>query len=81
MKKKVISSDINTRTRGQIFAFIIGLLAIVCATLLILKGKNIQGFIVLVGSLGTLITAFMYGSHKKSKERKEKYNNLNKTKY
>ena len=73
LESKVIYSDIKIRSRGQIFAFILGILAACFSTLLLLNGKSISGFITLFGTLGTLITAFMYGSHKKSKERKEKH--------
>ncbi len=72
LEKKAVESDIGIRSKGQIFAFILGVMAIVAATILILNGKNLQGFIVLIGSLGALVTAFMYGSQVRSKERKDK---------
>jgi uncharacterized membrane protein len=73
LELKVINSDISIRNKGQYFAFILGLISIISGTFLIYSGKNIQGFIVLITSLGSLVTAFMYGTYTRSKERKKKY--------
>ena len=58
--------------RGQILAFILGLITIIGGLYLISQGKDIQGYRLLIGTAATLVSVFIYGKHQNKKERIEK---------
>jgi len=77
-EREVVVADIKFRSRGQLFAFFLGMLTISGAIILLLHRKSIAGFTVLLGTLSTFIGSFLYGSHTRFKERKQKNASLQK---
>jgi len=72
MEGKVIDSDIKNRKIGQVFAFIICVLALIIGGFLIYSDKNASGLSVILTSLAGIIGIFIYGTYKKSQERIQK---------
>lgn len=72
LEKTVIKTDALRSLRGQVFAFILAAIAIIGGIVLLLKGLNIAGLSVLVGTTTTLSGAFIYGKRQNRKEREEK---------
>ncbi len=58
--------------RGQIFAFIIALVAILGGVYLISIDKDATGLTTIISALGVLVGAFIYGKHIQAKERQQK---------
>jgi uncharacterized membrane protein len=73
MEDKALSGDFRNSTRGSWFGFILGMSAIIFGFILLLVGKNIEGYVTLFGGLAPLVGAFLYGSYKRRKERIQKY--------
>ena len=69
LEKSVIESNIKAEQRGQIFAFILGAIAIVGGIGLIGLGKDVQGLVAIIGALGSLVGIFIWGRWRKEKER------------
>ncbi|MCA1705287.1 MAG: DUF2335 domain-containing protein [Actinobacteria bacterium] len=59
MESLVVRANVRVRSRGQIFAFIIVITAVVGGIVLIALGKGTQGLVALVGALGALATTFL----------------------
>lgn len=57
---------------GQVFAFILGLVAIGGGIYLISTGKDVQGLVAIVGALATLAGVFIWGRWRQEKERDKK---------
>lgn len=76
LEKTVISSGISNAKRGQIFAFIIAMTALLGGFVLLFLDKNILGITSILGSLAALVGVFIYGNKSKKDERiqKEKMN-------
>ena len=74
LEKAAVYSGVENSKRGQRFAFIIALVIIVSGVFLISIDKDTTGFIMVVGSIGSLIGVFIYGRRSEIKERKEKRN-------
>jgi hypothetical protein len=72
LEKTVIKTDSARSLRGQVFAFILAAIAIIGGIVLLLKGLNIAGLSVLVGTTTTLSGAFIYGKSQNRKEREAK---------
>lgn len=72
IEKIVISADTNRIKLGQLFAFVLGFATICGGLILLIKGLNIAGFSVLVGTTATLIGVFLYGKAENRKERENK---------
>ncbi len=72
LEKTVIKTDALRSLRGQVFAFILAAIAIIGGVVLLLKGSNIAGLSVLVGTTTTLSGAFIYGKRQNRKEREAK---------
>lgn len=58
---KIVDFEIKFRGRGQIFGFILAFAGIIGGFVLVLSDKDVIGLSVLIGSLATLILAFLYG--------------------
>ena len=61
LEKTVIRGQMFQSNMGQIFALVIGLSSIGCATYIILQGHEWAGSIIGVGGLTSLVTAFIKG--------------------
>ena len=72
LEKNAVFTGSKRALRGQFFAFILCLLIIGTGFYLILKGKNIQGYGMVITALATLVTSFIYGKQENKKERIEK---------
>ncbi len=72
MEKIVISGDSKRSWCGLIFAFIITLFSIGIGAYLIRKGHDLAGSAVAGTPVVSIVTAFIYGSSKRSQERAEK---------
>ncbi len=76
IEKSVIESQNKLSHKGQNYAFLISVIAIICGTFLILNGKNIFGIISIVSALAGLTSAFIYGKYSDKQERIEKYKSI-----
>ena len=72
LETKVIDSGIVNSRIGQIFAFVIGMTALIFGFVLLLKDKQVSGIATIVCALATLLGVFIYGNESKKKERVEK---------
>jgi uncharacterized membrane protein len=72
LEKRVIGSDIKRSFWGSIFAFIFGMSLIGLGAALLLMGRDISGFVSLGIAMAPIMTAFIYGSRARKKERIEK---------
>ncbi len=73
LESKVIDSDIKRSKAGSIFAFVIGMTAILSGFILIYLDKDITGIFLGLGGLASLVSVFMVGFYQRKKERLEKY--------
>lgn len=67
IENKIVDTNINLANRGQIFGFILSLLAFILGFYLISNGLSILGSIFSGGSLIALISLFIYGRISSSK--------------
>lgn len=72
IETKVIESGIKNSRRGQIMAFILGLIAITGGIVLIALGKSAQGIAAVITALAALTGVYIGGNISKKKERIEK---------
>ncbi len=71
-ESRVILGDNIRSFIGLFFGFIIVISAIICGTLLILKGHSAWGLSVVISALGTIIGAFAWSKRQREKEVKTK---------
>ncbi len=76
LEKIVVSGNSRRANRGQLFAFILAVVIICFGGTLLLLGKELEGYVLLVGTVSTLIGIFLYGRKTEKKERIEKFQNL-----
>jgi uncharacterized membrane protein len=74
-----IEASNRTEHRGQIFAFIIALAAILGGVYLISIGKDASGLTAIIAALGSLVDAFVYGKYTQAREREQKRQPFQKT--
>lgn len=65
IENKLLEAEINYKNKGQNFGFIISIICIVGGIVMLFFGKNLQGFITLIGAVSMLISAFLYGNKSK----------------
>jgi len=75
LEKTTIEGDNKRANRGQIISAIITLACIGVGSWLTYIGKNIVGLSMIVGSIGTLLTAFYGGAIIRKIERTQKWKN------
>lgn len=75
IEESVVRANNRDSFLGVLFGGFIGLIATIGAIYLINEGKNIQGFIVLIGSLATLVGVYLKGSSEDKKDLQDKDNN------
>lgn len=64
LESKVVSANNRDSFLGVIFAGSLGLIAVVGGIYLILKDKNIQGFVLMLGTIGTLVSVYIRSTKK-----------------
>lgn len=64
MESLVVTSNVEVRARGQIFAFILAMTAVVGGIVLIALDKSAQGLTALISALAGLAGTFLYVRHK-----------------
>lgn len=72
MEKAVVFSNIRRAAWGQAIAGGLSVLVMALGTWLIYMGRDVQGFVLVVGQLGTLAGLFLYGKRRQSKELADK---------
>ena len=72
LESKVIEGKAVTERRGQVFAFMLALVAILGGVWLIDQGKDASGMTAIIGALASLAGAFVYGRRKDAEERRQK---------
>ena len=69
IEKQVIKNDIRSSHLGKILGFLLALTSIVGSIFLLYLGKNLTGFFLWFGTLGSLVGVFVYGTDSRRKER------------
>lgn len=72
LENKVIDSKIKDSRLGIILGFILSLITIGIGAYLIVLGKDVIGFSLVIGNLASLVVAFIYATNSNRKEREEK---------
>lgn len=75
IEKKTIQSNSRDSFLGIVFAFIISIFTIGGGIFAIVNGSQIAGSIIGVMGIGSLVSAFIYGTRSEREERKGKKNN------
>jgi len=73
LEKAVVEGDNKRANRGQIISAILSIFCIGAGGVLAYLGKNIVGLSLIIGSIGTLITAFYGGAILRKIERTQKW--------
>ena len=73
LEARVIESDIKSSVRGQWFGFVLGSLGLTAGFVLGLLGRSLAGSVVAGTSLVSLVSVFVIGSLRRSRERLQKY--------
>jgi len=76
LEATVVKGNTAAQSRGQWFAFILALVAIVGGIVLIAFDKGIAGLVSIVAALATLCTVFIYGKIEQARERERKREEL-----
>lgn len=72
LESAVVGENVRAQARGQLFAFILGLLAIGGGIGLIAFGKDAQGLVSIIGALTAYAGIFIYGKREQRREREQK---------
>jgi len=68
----VVKGNVTSQHRGQIFAFVLGLVAILGGIWLIAHDKSPEGLATIITALGGLAAVFIYGRRQQERERQQK---------
>lgn len=68
----VIQGDSKRSSRGQVFSFIIIIFAFLISAVLLLRGKNIEGFVSMIVPLSGLVSSLLISAKQRRKEREQK---------
>lgn len=72
LESSVVKQNNINSARGQTYAFIIVLVAMVAGFILIIFNKDVAGLSTIISALAGLVVAFLYGRSQEKKERVEK---------
>lgn len=72
LERTIVRGNVLAEKLGQIFAFILGLVAIGGGIYLIANDKDAQGLATILGALATLAGVFIWGRWRQEKERAKK---------
>ena len=78
LEKKVVGGEQFRANVGLLFGFIIGMTIIIGGLLMIYLEKEWQGFIFLIGGIGSLVGTFIIGKKQKKGDLKQKDEDLHK---
>ena len=73
LEKKAIEAQIRSQRLGQIFAFILGIIGMICGTISAVYGSPWTGVAEFIGSLAVLLWAFIYVTKSNRAERERKW--------
>lgn len=76
LERHVVHRNASNERLGQVFAFILGLVAIVGGIYLIATGNDVQGLTSIIAALGSLAGVFIYGRYQQRKEREQQRGSL-----
>jgi uncharacterized membrane protein len=76
LEKRVISGEQFRANTGLILGFIIGMTVVIGGLTLIYLEKDWQGFVLLVGGIGSLVGTFVYGKKQKKTDLQKKEEEL-----
>ena len=71
LESKVVNTNARNSTFGIICGFILALVIIASGSYLIYHDKDVQGLVMIGGSVATLAGVFVYGRHAQRMERRE----------
>lgn len=72
LERAVVHGNVRAEHRGQVFAFILGLVAIVGGVALIALNKDAQGLVAIITAFAALAGVFVYGRWQQQREREQK---------
>ena len=72
LEKTAIQGNVSHAKLGQIFGFILGMVALLGGIYLLATGKSAEGYATVLGTLGTLAGIFVYGRRRQEQEREQK---------
>lgn len=72
LESTVVNGNVTSQKRGQVFAFILGFIAIVGGIVLIAIDKNTQGLVAIITAFVALAGVFVYGRWEQERERERK---------
>ena len=73
LEKKALDTDSRNSFCGVIFAFMLGMTAIIMGGIVALRGQTLSGAFFGGSGLAALVGAFIYGTRERRKEREAKY--------
>ncbi len=68
----VVDGNVAAQKRGQLFAFVLGFIAIVGGIVLIVLDKDAQGLAAIISAFVALAGVFIYGRWEQERERERK---------
>jgi len=72
LESTVVNGNVTSQKRGQLFAFVLGLVAIVGGIVLIGLNKDTQGLAAIITAFVALAGVFVYGRWEQERERERK---------
>ena len=72
LESTVVTANAAAQARGQLFAFLLALVAIIGGVFLIATGKDTAGLAAILTALGALVTVFIVGRVQATSERRSK---------
>ncbi|MDO8795616.1 MAG: DUF2335 domain-containing protein [Vicinamibacterales bacterium] len=72
LESMVVNGNVTSQKRGQLFAFVLGLVAIVGGIVLIGLDKDTQGLAAIITAFVALAGVFVYGRWEQERERERK---------
>lgn len=72
LEKAVVLANIRDAKRGQNYAFILGLTAILAGASLIALGRTVEGLVAIIGALSTQAGIFVWERRRQEQERQRK---------
>ena len=76
LERKVVESGVSRSKWGMVLGFIVATLTIGAGTYIILQDKSAVGLSLCITAIGTIVAAFIYGTHKQRQERAQQRQDL-----
>ncbi len=68
LEQRVVDSNCKAQARGQIYGFIVVLIAVVGGIFLIYEGKNVEGLASILGAIVGVVSVFFYSKREQKRE-------------